>query len=34
MESSVRVDKKQAWNGEDRVGLSIWSSENGIKGQS
>ena len=31
MESSVRVDGKQAWNGEGQAGLGIQSSKNGIK---
>ena len=31
MESLVRVDGKQAWNGEGRAGSGIRSSENGIK---
>ena len=34
MEPLVRVDGKRAWNREDWAGLGIWSSENGIKGQS
>ena len=31
METSVRVDGKQAWNGEGWEGSGIRSSENGIK---
>ena len=33
-ESSVKVDREWAWNGEGQAGLGIWSSENRIKGQS